>query len=209
MTTGDAAVTSPLALLGELTLEEKVGLLAGTDLWHLPAVPRIGLAALKMSDGPNGARGERSTGGPPSHLFPCGTALAATFDTALVERIGEALGDETRSKGAHGLLGPTVNLHRDPLAGRNFECYSEDPYLSARMAVAYVKGVQSRGVAACVKHLVANDAEYDRFSCSSDVGERALRELYLVPFESALLEAGAWAVMSAYNKLNGTQCSQH
>src|SRR3954462_9628887 len=128
----------------ELTLEEKVGLLAGTDLWHIPAIPRIGLAALKMSDGPSGARGELATGGPASALFPCGTALAATFDTTLMERIGEALGDEARSKGAHVLLAPTVNLHRHPLGGRNFECHSEDPYLSARMAVAYVKGVQSR-----------------------------------------------------------------
>jgi beta-glucosidase len=196
-------------LLAELTLEERVGLLAGTDLWHLPAIPRIGLAALKMTDGPNGARGERSTGGPPSALFPCGTMLAATFDTALVGRVGQALGAEAKAKGAHVLLAPTVNLHRSPLGGRDFECYSEDPYLSARMAVAYVNGVQSTGVAACVKHLVANDAEYERFTCSSDVSERTLRELYLVPFEAALLEAGAWAVMSAYNRLNGTHCSQH
>ncbi|MDQ1397273.1 MAG: beta-glucosidase [Acidimicrobiaceae bacterium] len=196
-------------LLADLTLEERTSLLAGSDLWHLPPVPRLGIGSLKMTDGPNGARGERMAGGPPSACFPCGTALAATWDTDLVGRIGEALGHEARSKGAHVLLAPTVNLHRSPLGGRDFECFSEDPYLSARMAVAYVSGVQRTGVAACVKHLVANDAEFERFTISSDVDERTLRELYLVPFEAALLEAGAWAVMSAYNRLNGTHCSQH
>src|SRR5262249_42193192 len=155
--------------------------LAGTDLWRIPAVERIGLAALKMSDGPNGARGEQWGGGPRSALFPCGTALAATWDTSLVQRVGEALGDEARSKGAHVLLAPTVTLHRSPLGGRDFECFSEDPYLSARMAVAVITGLQGRGVAACVKHLVANDAEFERFTISSDVDERTLRELYLVP----------------------------
>ena len=204
----DAAVDLD-QLLAQLTLEEKVGLLAGVDLWHLPVIERIGLSPLKMTDGPNGARGAQWVGGPPSACFPCGTALAATWDTALVQRVGQALAEETKSKGAHVLLAPTVNLHRSPLGGRDFECFSEDPFLSARMAVAVITGLQSRGVAACVKHLTANDQEFDRFNISSDVDERTLRELYLVPFEAAVNEAGAWAAMSAYNKLNGTYCGEH
>ncbi len=195
--------------LGRLTLEEKVALTAGVDLWHLPAVPHVGLAALTMSDGPVGVRGRHAAGGPPSACFPCGTALAATWDVALVERVGRELGAEARAKAAHLLLAPTVNIHRHPLAGRSFECYSEDPVLTARTAVAYVTGVQSQGVGACIKHFVANDSEFERFTISSEVPERALREIYLRPFEVALREAHPWAVMSAYNRLSGTWCSEN
>lgn len=196
-------------LLEALSDEEKASLTAGTDLWRTPPVGRLGIPAVKMTDGPIGARGDRYTGGATSTCFPNGSALAATWDVDLVARVGAALGDAARAKGAHVLLGPTVNLHRTPLGGRHFECFSEDPHLTARLAVAYVRGVQDRGVAACVKHLVANDAETERFTASSEVDERALRELYLVPFEAALLEAGAWSVMGAYNKLNGTWCCEH
>jgi beta-glucosidase len=191
----------------ETDAEEAVRPLSGADWWTTPAA--AGVPAIKVTDGPSGARGELFVGGPPSVWFPCGAAVGATWDTELIARMGAALADETRAKGAHVLLGPTVNLQRDPLGGRHFECLSEDPYLTARLAVAYVRALQAGGVAACVKHLVANDAEDDRFEVSSDVDERTLREVSLLPFEHALREAGAWSVMSAYNRLNGTHCSEH
>jgi beta-glucosidase len=204
----DANAPAVDELVAQLTREEKVALTAGYDLWHTPGVERAGIAPLKVSDGPNGARGARwGAGG--SLCFPCGTALGATWDVDLVREVGAALGDEVRDKRAHVHLAPTVNLHRHPLAGRNFECYSEDPFLSARMAVAYITGVQSRGVGSCVKHFVANDQEHERMTISAVVDERVLRELYLVPFEAAVREAKAWAVMSAYNRLHGTYCSEH
>ena len=123
--------------------------------------------------------------------------------------VGERIGGEARRKGAHVLLAPTVNIHRHPLAGRNFECYSEDPFLSARLAVSYINGVQSTGVGCSVKHFVANDSEFERQTISSEVDARTLREISLVPFEAAVLEAGTWSVMSAYNRLHGTYCSEH
>jgi len=195
-------------IIGKLTVEEKAALVAGIDLWHTPGVPRLGIPGLRVTDGPNGARGPRWTG-IPSACMPCGSALGATWDPPLVERVGIALGQEARTKGAQVLLAPTVNLHRHPLAGRNFECYSEDPYLSARLAVAFVRGVQSEGVATTVKHFVANDSEFERMTISSEVDERTLRELSLVPFEAAVTEAGTWGVMSAYNRVNGTYCAEH
>ena len=196
-------------LLAELTLEEKVALTAGEDMWHTPPVDRVGIPRFKMTDGPVGARGANNTGGPPSAAFPCGTALAATWDVDLVSRVAVELGAETVAKGAHVLLAPTTNLHRHPLAGRNFECYSEDPHLAARMSVAYVRGVQSQGVGACIKHLVANDSEHERFTISSEVPERAMRELYLRPFEVAVAEAEPWAIMASYNKIAGTWASEN
>jgi beta-glucosidase len=196
-------------LIAQMTLEEKVSMLAGADMWRTVPVERLGIPAIKVSDGPNGARGSQSRGGPSSACFPVGVALAATWNTDLVQRVGMALAEETRSKGAHILLGPTVNIHRSPLAGRNFECYSEDPYLAGRMAVAYVSGLQSQGVGACIKHFVCNDSEFERHTISSEVRERALREIYLPPFRMAMREARPWSVMSAYNKLNGTYCSEN
>ena len=195
-------------LLGELTLDEKTVMVAGVDLWHTAAVPRLGIPALKVTDGPAGARGERWTGRG-SASFPCGTALGATWNPALVRTVGERIGGEARRKGAHVLLAPTVNIHRHPLAGRNFECYSEDPYLSARMAVAYISGVQSAGVGCSVKHFVANDSEFERMTISSELDERTLREISLVPFEAAVHEAHTWSVMAAYNRVHGTYCSEH
>ncbi|MEY2472418.1 MAG: beta-glucosidase [Actinomycetota bacterium] len=195
-------------LLGELTLEEKVSLLAGEDWWHVNAIERLGIPRLKVSDGPAGVRGAHVSGGPASASFPCGTALGATWDTELLREVGVALAAELRSKGATVILAPTVNLHRTPLAGRNFECYSEDPFLTARLSAAYIEGVQSEGMATTVKHFVANDSEFERMTISSEVPERALRELYLVPFESAV-NAGTLAIMTGYNKVAGTWCGEN
>ncbi|MGO9875545.1 MAG: glycoside hydrolase family 3 protein [Acidimicrobiia bacterium] len=195
-------------LLAELTVDEKAAMVAGVDLWHTASVPRLGIPALKVTDGPAGARGERWTGRA-SASFPCGTALGATWNPELARTVGERIGREARRKGAHVLLAPTVNIHRHPLAGRNFECYSEDPYLTARLAVEYIRGVQSTGVGCSVKHFVANDSEFERMTISSEVDTRTLREISLVPFEAAVLEAGTWSVMAAYNRLHGTYCSEH
>ncbi len=195
-------------LVTGLTLDEKAAMVAGVDLWHTAAVPRLGIPALKVTDGPAGARGERWSGRA-SASFPCGTALGATWNPGLVREVGRSIGTEARRKGAHVLLAPTVNIHRHPLAGRNFECYSEDPFLSARLAVSYITGVQSTGVGCSVKHFVANDSEFERMTISSEVDPRTLREISLVPFEAAVLEAGVWSVMAAYNRLGGTYCSEH
>ena len=186
---------------------ERVRPLSGSDWWNVAASGDV--PAFRVSDGPSGVRGQRFAGGPPSVSFPCGAALGATWDVGLVARVGAALADEARAKGAHVVLGPTVNLQRTPLGGRHFECFSEDPLLSAELAVAYVEGLQGEGVAACVKHLVANDQEDDRFEVSSEPDERTLREVSLLPFEHALRRAGAWSTMAAYNRLHGTHCSQH
>jgi beta-glucosidase len=194
--------------VAELTLDEKAALTAGVDLWHGPGADRLGIPALKVTDGPSGARGEQWSGRPSAN-FPCGTALGATWNTELVHEVGKRLGVEARRKQAHALLAPTVNIHRHPLAGRNFECYSEDPVLSARMAVAYITGVQSQGVGCTVKHFVANDSEFERMTISSEVDERTLREISLVPFEAAVKDAGTWALMTAYNRVNGSYCSEH
>ncbi|HZJ27029.1 MAG TPA: glycoside hydrolase family 3 C-terminal domain-containing protein [Acidimicrobiia bacterium] len=195
-------------ILAGATTEELAASVTGADLWSTPGIARLGAAGLRVTDGPNGARGGRWTG-LGAACFPCGSLLGATWDPALVERVGRAIAQEARTKGAHVLLAPTVNLHRHPLAGRNFECYSEDPHLSARLAVGFVRGAQGEGVAVTVKHFVANDSEHERMTISSEVDEAVLRELYLVPFEAAVREAGAWGVMSAYNRLNGTYCSEH
>jgi beta-glucosidase len=196
-------------LIAQMTIEEKVSMLAGADEWHTVAIERLGIPAIKVTDGPNGARGSQASGGPSSACFPVGVALAATWNVDLVQQVGRALAEEVQSKGAHILLAPTVNIHRSPLAGRNFECYSEDPFLAGRMAVAYINGLQSMGVGACIKHFVGNDSEFERRSMSSEIGERALREIYLAPFRMAVKEAKPWAVMSAYNRLNGTYCSEN
>ncbi|MBN1890328.1 MAG: glycoside hydrolase family 3 C-terminal domain-containing protein [Thermoflexales bacterium] len=196
-------------LIAQLTLEEKVSLLAGADLWHTVPVERLGIPVLKLTDGPAGARGAESSTAPTSASFPPGVALGATWNTALVERVGAALGEETRAKSAHVLLAPTVNIHRSPLAGRNFECYSEDPYLSGCMAAAYIKGLQSQRVGACIKHFVCNDSEFERQTINSVVSSRALHEIYLAPFRLAIQRSHPWSLMSAYNKVNGVSCSEN
>ncbi|MHC3472185.1 glycoside hydrolase family 3 protein [Streptomyces sp. 7R007] len=197
------------AALGKLDLEAKARLLSGQDMWSLPALPEIGLDSLVMSDGPIGVRGVRWTADDPSIALPSPTALAATWDPALARRAGTLLAQEARRKGVHVLLAPTVNLHRSPLGGRHFEAYSEDPYLTGRIGAGYVTGVQEGGVGTTVKHFVANDAETDRFTVNNLVPERALRELYLAPFEFIVGNARPWGVMTAYNSVNGTTMTEH
>jgi len=197
------------SLIAQMTLEEKISMLAGADFWHTVPIERLGIPAIKVTDGPVGARGAGFAAGPTSACFPAGVALAATWDPDLVKQVGKALAQETQAKGAHILLAPTVNIHRSPLAGRNFECYSEDPYLTGQMAAAYVNGLQSGGVGSCIKHFVCNDSEFERNSISSEIGERALREIYLRPFQVAVREAKPWAVMSSYNRVNGVFASEN
>ncbi|WP_312870418.1 glycoside hydrolase family 3 protein [Streptomyces himalayensis] len=197
------------AALGKLDLDAKARLLAGQDMWSLPALPEIGLASLVMSDGPIGVRGVRWSADDPSIALPSPTALAATWDPDLARRAGTLLAQEARRKGVHVLLAPTVNLHRSPLGGRHFEAYSEDPYLTGRMGTGYVQGVQSGGVGTTVKHFVANDAETDRFTVNNVVSARALRELYLAPFEAIVENARPWGIMTAYNSVNGTTMTEH
>lgn len=197
-------------ILDKMTLEEQVSLLSGADFWTTVAIERLGVPKIKVTDGPNGARGGGSlVGGVKSACFPVAIALGATWDPALIERAAVALGGQAKSKGASVLLAPTVNIHRSGLNGRNFECYSEDPALTAACAVAYINGVQSQGVAATIKHFVANESEIERQTMSSDVDERTLREIYLPPFEEAVKKASVKAVMSSYNRLNGTYTSEN
>src|SRR4051812_23284094 len=194
--------------VGALSLEQKVRLLTGADFWSLHPEPAVGLRRLVVSDGPAGVRGETWDERDTSANVPSPTALAATWDEALVERLGGLLAHEARRKGVDVLLAPTVNLHRTPYGGRHFECFSEDPLLTARIGAAYVRGVQAGGVAATVKHFVANDSETERMTLDARVGERALRELYLAPFEAIVREAGVWAVMAAYNGVNGATMTE-
>ena len=198
------------SVLAALSVRQKASLTAGADMWTVPGVPEHGVPAVTVTDGPNGARGSAllGAGSATAVCVPCGSALGATWDPELVEQVGQILGEETRSKAARVLLAPTVNLHRHPLGGRGFECYSEDPLLSGRTAAGFVRGVQSRGVAATAKHFVANELEFERLTISSQVDERTLRELYLVPFELAVREGGLHAVMTAYNRVNGRWCSE-
>ncbi len=183
---------------------------AGRDNWATAPVERAGIPAVRVTDGPNGARGSSvlGAGEATAVCIPCGSALGATWNPELIERLGALLAEESLTKGCRVLLAPTLNLHRSPLAGRNFECFSEDPLLAGRAAAAYVRGVQSRGVATTPKHLAGNEAELDRYTMSSVIDERALRELYLVPFELAVREGGALGIMTAYNRLNGGYCTE-
>jgi len=189
--------------LERLNLEQKVRLLTGADFWALHAEPAAGLRRLVTSDGPAGVRGERWDEREPSANVPSPTLLAATWDEPRIERLGALLAAEARRKGVDVVLAPMVNLHRTPYGGRHFESFSEDPLLTGRIGAAYVRGLQSEGVAATVKHFVANDSETERFTLEARVGERALRELYLAPFETIVRDAGAWTVMAAYNAVNG------
>ncbi|KAJ4174130.1 hypothetical protein NW754_004545 [Fusarium falciforme] len=197
------AATDTKAILASLTLEEKISLLAGANFWETARVPAKGVPALKTSDGPNGARGETFAGGTTAACFPAASSVASTFDVDLARKIGVGLGEETLTKGARCLLGPTVCTHRHPLGGRNFESFSEDPYLAGKMASQNVQGIQSTGVSATVKHYAVNEQETQRLSVDTIVGERALREIYLKPFEIAVKEAKPGAIMTAYNKVNG------
>ena len=192
------------ALLAKLTLEQKIELIGGVDGMFTNASPSIGLPRLKMSDGPEGVR----TWGPTT-AWPGGAALAATWDTALARRIGEGLGRDARARSVNFLLGPGVNIARSPLAGRNFEYFSEDPFLAASMTVPWIEGVQAQGVIATVKHYALNDQEYNRHNASSDVDERTMREIYLPAFEAAVTQAHVDAVMNSYNLINGVHATQN
>ena len=192
-------------LVEQMTLAEQVSLLSGEDFWSLPAIPRLGVHKLRMTDGPNGARGGGGLiGGVKSAAFPVGIALGASWNVALVKEIGGALADEVKSKGAHVSLSPTVNIHRSVTNGRNFECYSEDPVLTAQLSGAFITGLQEQGISATIKHFVGNESEIERTTISSEIDERSLREIYLIPFEWAVKKADTWGVMSSYNRLNGT-----
>ena len=195
-------------LIQDLTLEEKVTLLSGFNSWYTNKIDRLGIPSIKMSDGPNGVRGD-STSGKSSACFPCAISIGSTWDMNLIRRLGVALGEEAKIKDVDVLLGPTINIHRHPLGGRHFESFSEDPFLSGKIATEYVQGVQSQDVAACLKHFIGNDTEFERHLVSSNIDEKTLREIYLVPFEMGIKEGNAKVVMSGYNKLNNIYCSSH
>ena len=195
--------------LGRLDLAAKVVLLTGADFWTLRPVPEVGLRAIVLSDGPCGAKGASVDRVETATSLPNPTAFAATWDEALVREVANLLAKESRDKGVDVLLAPMLNLHRSPLGGRHFEAFSEDPLLTGRMGMAYVRGLQERGVAACIKHFVCNDAETERRDVSNEVDERPLHELHLAPFERTVREAAPWTAMSAYNWVNGVPMSQN
>jgi len=193
------------ALVKRMTLDEKIQLIGGTpDGFHTHAIPRLGIPSLKMSDGPMGLRNDE-----PSAAFPAGIALAATWDRQMALRMGQAMGLEARARGVHILLAPGINIQRIAIGGRNFEFYGEDPYLAGETAVQFIRGVQSEGVIATVKHFVANNQEYQRGTIDAEISERALHEIYLPAFKAAMQEGHAWAVMAAYNRVNGTHCAEN
>jgi beta-glucosidase len=210
------ATQTPDRLLAELTLAEKASLCLGSDFWHTAPVPRLGIPAITLSDGPHGLRRQPEhgdhvgiSGSLPATCFPTASALGSSFDPELIQRIGEAIGDEARAQDVQVVLGPGINIKRSPLCGRNFEYLSEDPYVSGVLGAALVKGLQSRGVAASVKHFAANNQETDRLRVSAEVDERTLREIYLPAFEHVVTDARPWTVMCSYNKVNGTYASEH
>ena len=208
MTTSTEA-TEERSRVAALPVEEKVRLLTGADSWRTYGAPALGLRPIVMSDGPAGIRGITKDDRNPSASVPCPSALGATWDSELVRELAAALGAEARGKGIDIVLAPTMNLMRTPLGGRGFECFSEDPVLSARLAVGYVTGLQSAGVGAAVKHYVGNDSETERWTYDARIAEAVLRELYLVPFEACVREAGAAMVMAAYNAVNGARMTEH
>jgi beta-glucosidase len=191
-------------LLGQLTLEQKIDLLGGVDDFYVRAMPQIGLPRLRTADGPFGVRNYG-----PSTAMAGGIALAATWDPALVERAGGEIGRDARARGVHFMLGPGVNIYRAPLNRRNFEYFGEDPFLSSRITVAYIRGMQARGVSATVKHFLGNNSEYDRHNTDSIIDERTMREIYLPTFEAAVKEAHVGSVMDSYNLVNGQHATQN
>src|SRR3989441_4482111 len=192
------------SILNQMTLEEKLALLGGVDGFFIRDVPRLNLTRLKMADGPVGVRNFG-----PATAFAGGVTLTATWNPALAERVGTELGRDSRAKGVHFLLAPGVNINRAPMNGRNFEYFGEDPFLASRMAVGYIKGVQSQGVSATIKHFLGNNSEYDRHNTDSIIDERTLREIYLPVFEAAVKEAHVGAIMDSYNLTNGQHMSQN
>ena len=201
-------------LIQQMTLEEKAALCTGASSWTTPPVERLGIPELTVSDGPHGVRRvpkeqglvEKSL---PATCFPTASCLASTWDVDLIHTMGEALAEECIALNVDVLLGPGANMKRSPLCGRNFEYFSEDPFLAGEMAAGLIEGIQSKGVGTSLKHFTANNQEYQRFSISAEVDERTLREIYLPAFEKAVKRAKPWTVMCAYNKLNGEYCSEH
>ncbi|KAG7700973.1 hypothetical protein KL915_000004 [Ogataea haglerorum] len=195
-------------ILHRLTLKEMATLLSLSDFWHTAEVPRLGIPAIRLSDGPNGVRGTKFFRGVPAACLTSGTGMGATFNTDLLVEAGELMAEEARHKGAHVVLGPTCNMQRGPLGGRGFESFSEDPVLSGMAAASVIQGIQKSGIAATIKHFVCNDLEDERRSVNSIVSERALREIYLLPFQLAIKHANPRCLMTAYNKVNGEHASQ-
>ena len=187
----------------KMTLEEKIAYVGGYKRWFVREVPRLGLPAVRMADGPQGVRNNTK-----STLYPSGIAAAATWDTDLIQEMGVSLGKDARARGVHILLGPGANIYRSPLCGRNFEYFGEDPFLAGEIASAYIKGVQSMGVMACIKHFAGNNQEWARHSVSSDIDERTLNEIYLPAFEKAVKEGNVATIMTSYNLLNGVHASE-
>ena len=187
----------------QMTLEEKVAYITGFENWYIREIPRLGLPKVRMADGPQGVRNNTK-----STLYPSGVAAAATWDVALINQMGIALGKDSRARGVHILLGPGANIYRSPLCGRNFEYFGEDPYLAGEIAASYIKGVQSQNVMACVKHFAANNQEYARHSVSSDIDVRTLHEIYFPAFEKAIKEGDVATIMTSYNLLNSVHASE-
>lgn len=181
----------------------------GVDFWHTKALPEHGIPSLRLTDGPNGVRGTKFFNGVPAACFPCGTAMGATFNVALLEEAGKTMGEEARAKSAHAILGPTINMQRSPLGGRGFESIGEDPFLAGLGAAAIIRGIQSTGVQATIKHFLCNDQEDKRLGVQSIVTERALREIYALPFQLTVRDSQPGAFMTAYNGINGTFCSEN
>lgn len=194
------------SILQKLSLAEKISLVSGASAWRTVPVPGAGVPEMKVSDGPNGVRGD---GGVAAASFPVGVCMASTWNLDLIEKVGVAIAEEAKSKGVQVVLGPTINIHRTPIGGRNFECYSEDPYLSGMLASAFTDGLQGQGIAACVKHFVCNDSEFERHTISVEVDQRTLREIYLRPFEIAIKRSNPWTIMGAYNRVNGVYACSH
>lgn len=206
----------PKTILAQMTLEEKAALCSGRDFWRTKAIERLGLPSAMMCDGPHGLRKQISEG---DHLgfresietvcYPTASALASSFDRDVLDRLGEALGQECQAEDIAMLLGPGLNMKRSPLCGRNFEYFSEDPFLTGQMAAAKVRGVQSQNIVACPKHFATNNKETNRRYCDSVVSERALREIYLRGFEICVKEARPKMIMTAYNPINGVHASEN
>ncbi|KAJ9141702.1 Beta-glucosidase [Pleurostoma richardsiae] len=196
-------------VLKKLTVSQKVDLLSGIDFWHTASIPEHGIPSLRTTDGPNGVRGTKFFNGTKAACFPCGTALGSTFNLPLLKEAGKKMGEEAKLKGAHVILGPTINMQRSPLGGRGFESLGEDPFLAGLGAAAVVSGIQSTGVQATIKHFVCNDQEHKRNAVQSIVTERAFREIYALPFQLAVRDAHPSAFMTGYNGVNGKYCSEN
>ena len=197
-------------IVAAMTLEEKAGMCSGEDFWHTKAVERLGIPKIMVSDGPHGLRKQDENGDNPgvndsikAVCFPAGCGAATSFNRDLIYEMGKSLGKECQSENVSVLLGPAVNIKRSPLCGRNFEYYSEDPYLASEIAASHINGVQSMGVGTSIKHFMANNQETRRMSVSASIDERALHEIYLAVFENAIKKSKPWTVMSSYNKVNG------